>query len=1077
MSVLTIYRSSAGSGKTRTLAKVYLSLALRYRADYFRHILAVTFTNKATQEMKNRILSYLDGFSRGIENDLTAELQQELKLDDLSFQAHSHEVLRGILHTYSDFSISTIDAFFQRVIRAFTREAGLAGDYRLIVDKNEVLDEVVNELLDEAGRNAELTRWLVEFTLHALQNDNKFDIRKDLKNFAGILLSENFKLVEKNLVRLDAAALKSAHEKLNREYFGFLNTIKEMAAEAVKWFEENNLKTEDFKHGKSGSVYIWLNKMKGVKKVADIGEINKRVRNEFSCDANSWPAKHSAKAALIKTFAETKGTALVRRILDYYDKHYVKAITTEFIRQNFYLFGLTQDLLRKMREYRDQHRAMLLDEAPSFLQNIISESETPFIYEKVGSFYRHFLIDEFQDTSGLQWNNLRPLVINGLDQGYESMVVGDVKQAIYRWRGGNFKLLHEELEKQVGKKRVREESLDTNYRSSRQIIAFNNDFFSKACRIVSSLTGASVPEEAFRDVVQRQNRQEEGYVQIDLIPAQGKSSEWKIEAKEKLCAIIEDLQQRGVHPRDIAILVRSNKEGQEIINHLINYPHSGKAKPGIQYQVVSSELLRIDNAATVNVLLHAMRYLYNPQDTLARAGLSFEYNRIHNTRTLPEVMQVANEKDFRQNLPEDFFRKESFLRSLPLYELTETLIALFDLTGQQGEFAYLQAFQDLVLNFAAREQNDLGEFLNWWEEVRETEKGAIKSSSESNAIQLFTIHKAKGLQFKYVIIPYCNWPMDQIAEKVILWVQTDEEPFYELGVVPVKYNKSLETTYFKDAYQAERANSYLDNLNLMYVAFTRAEKGLFVLAPYTPKAQKQNNEEDSNISGVNRLLVKVLEQSYQLREQGDKLVWGSLPGQEPVESSKELVKGLYRYATYSWRERLLIRTGTAASPETEALREAGIRAHGILSRLHYADELPALMDQLVTEGSIQPEEKAALQQKITDWMGDAVVASWFDRSWKVRTEVPVLLPGGEYRRIDRLLLQDNRAVVVDFKTGSRNPSDEEQMRDYMRLLLAMGMVQVSGYLFYTRSGTCAEVKLSATGRKGKIDNNQLSFGF
>ncbi|MCX7636518.1 MAG: UvrD-helicase domain-containing protein [Cyclobacteriaceae bacterium] len=1070
MSVLTIYRSSAGSGKTRTLAKVFIRLALQYRADYFRHILAVTFTNKATQEMKSRIIKYLDEFSRGQENDLTQELCKELGLNESTLREQSNEVLRLILHKYSDFSISTIDAFFQRVIRAFTREAGLAGDYRLIVDVDEVLDEVVNELLDETGQNKQLTRWLIEFTLHALENRQQFDIRIDLKEFAKILLKEEFRQIEKDIVSFSPEQVREVMNKLNKIRYGFINQLKGWALEAINWFDENGLEAEDFKHGQRGSVYSWFRNVAEIKNAADVEDLGKRARADF-LHARNWPGKNPVKEERIIQFAETKGIELLQNITSYRDRHFSRALTAEIILENLYLFGLTQDLIRKLSDYRRQHNAMLLAEAPSLLQGIISESETPFIYEKVGSFYRHFLIDEFQDTSGLQWNNLRPLVINSLDQGYESMVVGDVKQAIYRWRGGNLKLLHQEIEKHVGPERVKTEQLGVNYRSGRQIIAFNNAFFQAASEIVKNLTGASISADVFTDVAQRHQRDYDGFVQIEFIPTKGNSSAWKEEAKNKLCALIEQLQHRGIQPRDIAILVRSNREGEEVITHLVNYQYSDKAKPGVRYEVLSNESLRIDSAASVNLLLYAMRYLYNPDDDLARAGLSFEYNRIHTSQPLSRVMQVTNSKNFRDHLPLEFFRQENRLRTLPLYELTETLIGIFDLTRQQGEIAYLQAFQDMVLNFSIREQNELGDFLIWWEEVRETDRAAIKSATESNAMQLLTIHKSKGLQFKYVIIPFCNWKLDQSSEHV-MWVRTDKPPFSDPGVLPVKYGSKLKYSFFKDDYETERSSSYLDNLNLLYVAFTRPEKGLFIIAP------RQENEKvktDEGISEVSKLLMQALEQNTALSGSGDLRLWGTLSDETP-EPAVQASDGLNRYDTFSWRQRLIIRT--AATPDSETLREEGIRLHNILSRLQYADELPDLMERLIQEGALSQEEADKLKQKISSWLEDTLVKSWFDRTWQVRTEVPVLLPGGDHKRIDRLVMRPNQTIVVDFKTGRPDQTaDELQVREYMQLLSDMGMRNVKGYVFYTRTGRTSEVKLSARAGKNKTDNNQLSLDF
>lgn len=1068
MSQLTLYRSSAGSGKTRTLAKVFIRLALSHRADYFRHILAITFTNKATQEMKSRIVRYLDEFARGTDNDLKQDLLQELHMDEATFRAQSLELLRLILHRYNDFSISTIDAFFQRVIRSFTREAGLAGDYRLIIETNEVLDEVVQNLLDEVGSDTQLTRWLIDFVTRKLEEKQKPDIGNDLKNFASLLLEEDFKRIEDQLSRLNTEQLNDTGKTLYSLRHTFIIKLSGIAGNIFSWIEANGLTANDFRGKSRGSVYSQVSKLRLFKKCSDF--VNKGKGWFDSLDnPEKWAASDSPHAERIRQYAETQGIKAIREFTAYYEKHIQEALTAEIVLINFYLLGLTHHLLRHFNNYRHQHQAMLLADAPSFLKRIINESETPFIYEKVGSFYRHFLIDEFQDTSEMQWANIRPLVANALDQGYESMVVGDVKQAIYRWRGGNLNLLNHHIAEQFNNERIKTLPLNENYRSARQIVQFNNTFFGQACQLVKNYLGATLPEEVFRDVQQQPKKNEDGIVSVEFIATEKtRGNTWTDEAKARLCALIEELQISGVQPRDIAILVRKNEEGHEVINHLLNHQHSDKAKTNVNYQVISNESLRINSAASVNLLIYALRYLANPDDHLARAGLVFEYNRIHTGRPLAEVLQVKAISDFRNMLPDAFSRNESFLRGLPLYEMTETLAGIFNLAKLTGEIPYLQAFQDMVLNFSLREQNELREFLSWWEEARHTDRATIKSAAESNVMRLLTIHKAKGLQFPYVIIPFCSWGMGPHKETVI-WVKTSQPPFNTLGMVPVKYSSNLENSYFCEDYLKERANSYVDNLNLLYVAFTRPEKGLYVLAP------DEEIKSDTKISTVSKLLKKALFDNTRFNTTGNRYIEGKLSVSRHV-TTEAPSHSLAVYTTFPWRNRLVIRT--SAPPETEAQRKMGLRLHEVLARLHYADQLDELVNTMITTGSFNPNEATQLKQQIQSWLTQPVFQSWFNRSWTVRTEVPVLTPQGEYRRMDRLMTNGKHTVVVDFKSGTPAPADQDQVREYIGLLNQMQMPNVSGYLFYTRTGEIVEVtpQLSAKSKRGK-NNNQLSFEF
>ena len=1086
----SIYRSSAGSGKTRTLAKAYLKLALQYKADYFKHILAVTFTNKASQEMKDRILEYLDAFARGENSELSLELQRELSMDAQMFRQNSQEAQATLLHNYDNFAISTIDAFFQKVIRSFTREAGLVGDYRLEVDQDAVLEEVIDNLIDELGENRELTDWVVDFAKENLENERSWDVRYSLIDFAREIFREEFKDIEDELLEhtRKPAFFKDLMADLREKRREFIGVIKSRSSEALMLIHEKGLHASDFKY--AGGPYNFFKKASKISSVKDFDEKakGKRPENEYQSPIN-WPDKKTPRSALVLELTGAKLLPLLNEILDHWRRHYKVALSAEIVLSNFYAFGLIADISRKLKEYKDENNLMLLADAPKFLNGVIRDSDTPFIYEKVGSFYRNYLIDEFQDTSGLQWQNFQPLIVNSLDQGYPSLVVGDVKQAIYRWRGGDLSLLQEKIIDLLGKDRVDISELDNNFRSAVRIVEFNNAIFKAASTILSIESAAPSSTRAYADVAQKVARKDEGFVSLQFIdeqnsaPSDDGASEqlsWREEALQRIPKVMEQLQQKGASLKEIAILVRKNDEGQQIASYLLQYKNSPEAKQNCLYDVVSNESLRIDGAASVNLLLGAMRYLLNTDDAIARAQLGFEFARIHEPdRELSEVFAVSKQNIFENNLPPAFTRQKVALKKLPLIELTERLIDIFGLGKVSGELVYLQTFQDLILEFSNRERNDLGAFLEWWESNKH--KKSIQISGDVNAVQILTIHKSKGLQFKYVIIPFCSWNLDHDAwQAPNLWVKADEGPFATAGYLPVRYGKNLEETFFSDFYEQERTKIYLDNLNLLYVAFTRAESGLVIYAP------------SFNTRGAKGSIAGLLHESIQGDEKlrgnwnEEKLLWESGSWELSVDAEARNVPALQltEYLSSPWRNKLVIRqTGAAWFEEVADDRREklnyGVHMHAVLSRMNYSDELDEMLEIILNEGIISSDEKTSLQTQLKELLSDEKIAGWFSRDWDVRTEVPVLLPGGEEYRIDRLLLKEKRAIVVDFKTGARKKADEIQVSDYMDTLRKMNFLEVEGYLLYLSENEIAEVK---PGRRPKLvqkirQKDQLDLGF
>ncbi len=984
--------------------------------------------------MKDRVLAYLGAFASNNANEwpdaerLATELKKELGLDDQAFKQNSNELLSLILHQYDQFSISTIDAFFQRVIRAFTRESGLIGDYRLEVDQEAVLEEVTNNLIDELVENKELTRWVVEFAKESLESDKTWDIRKRLVEFAQEIFRDEFKLIEEEVSSHTSTPefFVQLRNELSKIRAAFIRNVSAPATEALQILEENELDFIHFKWGARSGMSSYFHQFAKGKSIKGYDKIGERMRNDFLSSKN-WPGKdYPQKAVLIMKLAEEKLIPRIKAINEIYDKEYERALTAEIVLNNMYVFGLLADIARKLQDYKRENNMMLLADAPKFLNRIIGESDTPFIYEKVGSFYRNYLIDEFQDTSGFQWKNFLPLLGNSLDQGFPSMVVGDVKQAIYRWRGGDLNLLETKLEEDIGKHRIEVKELDQNFRSAKEIVMFNNAVFKEMADLAAASTGSSIPPTVYRDVRQSAPILLDGFVKVNFIEGNVESG-WKEIAEAHLIKNLEYLQSLGIPPGDIAILVRRNAEGQQIATKLLKHKHSPEAVKGVIYEVVSNESLRLDGAASINLLLGAMRYLSNTDDATARAQLSYEYARVHRPDSL--YSEVFGDKVFFESqLPDAFTGQKLSLKKLPLFELTETLIGIFELGKEKGELAYLQAFQDLILDFSNRERNDLAAFLEWWEKNKDNDKASIKLSGEVDAVKILSIHKAKGLQFKYVIIPFCAWNVDHDGlHAPNLWVSSDEPPYNSMGHVPVRYTSSLKKTIFKDAYTEEKTKTFLDNLNLLYVALTRAEQGMIITAPQ-PKTQGHGGS-------VAQWLHQAIQRSPDLAgrwtEAAQELSYGDIARKEGGRATTTKPLELLSYPTSRWRDKLVIRQSgniffEGINADTRERINYGIYLHAVLSRIRiHADIVPTL-NRLVQEGVMTTVERNSLESQLHELLSNPIIREWFEPHWDVRTEVPILLPGGSENRIDRLMLKGKRAVVVDFKTGERKKADEKQ---------------------------------------------------
>lgn len=1035
--------------------------------------------------MKDRVLAYLGAFSGASESRpdadaLAHELMQELNLDEPTFRQNSHELLTLILHQYDQFSISTIDAFFQRVIRAFTRESGLLGDYRLEVDQEAVLAEVVTNLIDELRENQELTDWVVRYAIDSMESDRSWNIQKQLAGFSKEIFRDEFKFIEEKVYARsgDQQAFAVLQRELYKIRNAFIARVSPPAREMLDILRNKRWGAEHFKYGKTSGIFGYLSSFAYVDAIKEL-VVKDRMKNEF-IHAKNWPGKKFPLLSReIMDVAEKEFIPRILVINQAFEEDFPRALMADLVLQNLYTFGLITDIARKLREYKSENNLMLLADAPKFLNHIIGESDTPFVYEKVGSFYRNYLIDEFQDTSGFQWRNFQPLLTNSLDSGYSSMVVGDVKQAIYRWRGGDLSLLQQQLETHMGQERVDVRELSSNYRSAREVVQFNNLLFETAAQRAGAKIGSSLPADVYHDVRQSSPVDGPGLVRVEFLDAEEEGEGWRKLSLEKLTRDIEYLQSHGVRPGEIAMLVRRNEEGQNIAAHLLNHKHSPGALGHVNYEVVSNESLRIDGAGSVKLLLGALGHLVNPDDPISRAQLCYEYSRLDAAdRETSEIFSEAGKLFFDSQLPEAFTAHKLSLKKLPLFELTETLIGIFNLGKVTGELAYLQAFQDLVLDFYTRERNDLAAFIEWWDENKDSDKTSIKLSGEVNAMSILTIHKAKGLQFKYVLIPFCSWNVDHEGFRApLLWVTSDEAPYEAMGPMPVKYTSAMAHTGFRSFYEEERTKVYLDNLNLLYVALTRAERGMIITCP-------QKKIKNTVAEWVLESIQNTPDLANEWDEGAKVLSIGALQTpdrSQPVPASPMQLKS---YETSRWREKLVVRQAgnvffDGMAPETRERISYGVYLHALFSRLRTREDVGPVLDRLVQEGVMTTEERGHLQAQLEELFSNPVIGKWFEGTWDVRTEVPILLPGGATNRIDRLMLHGTQAVVVDFKTGEKSAADQQQVSEYMEILRKMGYGEVEGYLLYTRDKEVVEVGKGKPSRvvKKKKSDNQLGLDF
>ena len=1092
MSQLSIYKASAGSGKTYRLVMEYLKLLVVNPFNY-QHILAVTFTNKATSEMKERILRDLNKLATLTDQNLLQKLSEETALDETKIVEHAKMALSFILHDYDRFAVSTIDSFFQRVLRSFARESGLYGTYEIELDQLAVLEEACDKLLLSVDQDKELRKWLITMSEDQLGDGKNWRIDEKIQELGKELYNESFQqyLMNYESLEVERFKLKELKTEITKTQQWFENECIQLGIKGKELISKHGLELFDFKYKSTSfaNTFYKLAVFKG-------GEIVLGARFKASLDNPEAWASVKEKQTQIDELYHDGLNELIRTIILFIEKHSTKYNTAVEIYKFIHALGVLTTLSSKVREIGFERNTLLLSEGNTLLRGIIGYNDAPFVYEKTGTYYHHFMIDEFQDTSVTQWENFKPLVLNSLSENHHNLVLGDVKQSIYRWRNSDWQLLNKQLKSDLAIFKTEEISLDANWRSSKNIVQFNNRFFETSKTILqqsfndelNNLESPLLDEyrktilDAYSDVSQVvKSNIDGGSVQCEFI----EKDDYETQTLARIVAAVKEIQSKGYKARDIAILVKQNKEGKQIAEALLNQK---KLNEGFNFEVISDDTLFIDTSATVRFIVNLIRYILVPSDQVIKATVVYEYanNLLPALKKIGKApLRIAKQgqqtigyddpilNDFHfisHEVRTDFFPffDQPEQRSIPqqwahrnLIDLVEELTKRYHLDQLPGEQANLQAFKDVVNDFSKRESGNLHKFIEWWNQFGEKVK--LQTAGQRDAIRIMTIHKSKGLEFPVVLLPFCDWSFPPDSKKLnILWCPTNNTPYQQFPVLPVKVTKGLQNSYFAESYYTEMMLSYIDNLNVLYVAQTRAIQGLYLFTKNEQKLPVQSVSHLFNMVFINDNQQKILpdiksENIYTTGILTPKAETELSPNHEvnlslKVKSQSNIGESLRLKRNY-----------IDFLDETESERTIHINEgkliHELFSFIETRSDVESAMQRMILEGKISADQTKELLYSVKVLMDNPLAIEWFDGSCKVLNETTIIQPGFNLLRPDRVMIQNGRVIIVDYKsTAIVNSNHQHQVQSYMKTIENMGYTQVDGYVWYLKSNRILNVK-------------------
>ena len=1085
---LKILKASAGSGKTFSLAAQYLILLFAGEHKY-REILAITFTNKATAEMKGRILEVLEALATGDGHtkDAASGYRQILLIaypqwDANALQQQAAARYRKILHDYSLFAVSTIDGFTQKVIRGFTFELGIDAGYKLEMNIRKVKADLVlrlNRLLDE---RPDLLQWIMDYAQARIDRDENWNYRWALSELASEIFKEDFQDFDKAVSRIPGQELFTNLDRYCKtaieEFEAAFGQRLKAAADA---FVESGVDAADLR-GKSRNYLGKLDRFTAADPADTIKKLEKYIHVPDEWQKGGLDGHMAALYDVLNPLLDGLQTLYAEQAPDYY--------LARAIDENLYYLRLLKEMSVLLAEWRRDNAAQLISDAQILLSSIgMDESGDPtFIWEKTGNRFRHFLFDEFQDTSKRQWDNLRPLLINAMGNAtglrHEHLVVGDVKQSIYRWRNGDWRILLDRAERQIGQafhvadtaSLIQQETLDTNYRSRERIVAFNNLVFEHAPvwlqqrlndRVLKELGEMQYEQwwkpsgnhdtiiRAYHDSTQQLPLHADragGAVHVDFIEVANNShrpSAVKEEALARMADTLTGWVAAGTYsPGQVGILVRTNNEAREVIQYLLDR----QRETGVSFDVISGEALTLANNPAVRLLVDTLRALVGgvSDGAIYRANCVLCYNQLHDKPIAADDWLRISEGGLDRLaglLPKPLCQQYATWMQLPLVELIETLIDAYGLRTLSQHLPYLFAFRDIIAGFATGGERGIPAFLTYWEE--EGVDKALPADTDADAVEVMTIHKSKGLAFDVVMIPFCAWPVDGKANGHF-WVDTADTPYALLSKAPVKYNGDLSKSSLYKAFFEEMLFNYMDALNTLYVATTRTRRHLYITAP----GKKGTDEINALVAGD--LLLEVLQ--YHADELGvtfDNGIQFGGPAAKSDSGESGQPEASISFDCYPTSGRLkteLIRPEIHA--ELDVLRRESARRHGqllheLMATVSGMEGLDAALDRLQAQGLMRGDERAELRAlTIATWQHPQLKA-WYGGDYQHWDEQSIILTNGRTLRPDKVLVGHGETIVLDFKfTQQEDDAHRKQVADYQLVLRQLGMTNVKGYVYY-----------------------------
>ncbi len=1134
--LFSIYRSSAGSGKTYTLTKEYIKIALaspnpellgEFDVHYYRHILAVTFTNDAAKEMKQRIVSKLDAFSvletaeeDSMFNDILKELKDEyphIKISKNEIVKRSKALHQTILHHYSDFAVSTIDSFSKRIVQAFTKDLDLPPNFEIQLDIEEALEEAVSRMYYKIGERGDnhLSEVMKEFVLKETQDEKNWNVDRGLLDFGKIIFEEAKKYSVDKIKELTQTQLKM----VKADYLEYIDKVEnEVIPQAMDFgrillsaFEENGLKAGDFHYSTRGIYNHVLTYSKNEEKVKDEWNKHKPLNSYIANDGlklEKWAAKKTKGSALeaIKELSpRIKEMVLKIETLknEYQEKYAYSRMMRRFIFQMMFL----EEIGNQIEYLKEKKNHVYLSEFNEKINKIVENEPVPYIFERIGEKFKHILIDEFQDTSKMQWHNLIPLVANSLANGMRSMVVGDAKQAIYRWRSGDADLLvnlpnvpsadpdsmlAEHID--IFKEHANQHVLGTNRRSNPNIVEFNNKLFHFIRKRFDSVSPDLSSH--YAEVVQKTVFEKGGHVSVRFVEKDRKTSQKEYQERtfEYCLDLVKNLEKQKYKLEDITILVRTNGMGAFLAEKFIKH----------DFKVISGDSLLLVSSKVVQTIINFMFLLQQPDDAPRKLEiieflenhLEQKYQSENPPFDLADEVNNVDEENFTKIIQEQFKKTLSMpvLRHLSLYEIAEELIRELELYRHHTEQLYIQKLLDVLFEFSRNKNDNLLDFLEHWE--RKKGRISISSPEGGKAIRIMTIHKSKGLEFPVVIMPFADWKVTPRGTSQ-LWVEWEDNPIApDLSTMILSMRDSMKDGIFSENYKKEWSLNFIDAINNLYVGLTRPTEKLFILTkevskleskkPVKTKANDTTKEDSFNIDKVKDIadllgffllregehIHKIEPREYVLSQDNTNKKHKTKVNEKESLNIKELVSTEARKKIRVRKNNLRYDESYLSVEDFYDARKDGLLMHYAFEKIFTINDTSKAVQSLINEGLIAEEERNSLETKMRDVMKLQQIAEFFrpdvDASQKENSNNPnvykilneqEIIQKGSHRvlRPDRMMIQDDTAIIIDYKTGQIDPKHHQQINTYATALYQMGKRKVRRFLVYTEKMKVVEV--------------------